>query len=254
MVKRRKPWILTFNSKLLTLHFQFTHRPPIHYGGPVLFLQLRSFFTPFFMKPFSSALSLKSLLAGSLLVAACAAASCKHEGSKAALNPAATAEVKAQFDQLSDTVAVRWRDMIESDDQKIGVTRLLLRELQALPGANTAQLQGLGKANARLKTLRYDQQTMSSSALIDRYDTAQDSLLHALYPVAAPDGAAPTENARNFVEGLQQLDEGVVGFRVQYDRAARQYNNYLKLHQEQLESLGGKYAELKPLPLFELAE
>lgn len=205
------------------------------------------------MKSFSSTFSLKSLLASSLLIAACAA-SCKHEGSKAALNPAATAEVKAQFDQLNDTVAVRWRDMMESDDQKIGVIRLLLRELQAQPGANAAQLQAIGKANARLKTLRYDQQTMSSSPLIDRYDAAQDSLLHALYPVAAPGGAAPTENARNFVEGIQQIDEGVVGYRVQYDRAARQYNNYLKLHQEQLETLGGKYAELKPLPLFELAE
>ncbi|MDO7876258.1 hypothetical protein Q5H93_16050 [Hymenobacter sp. ASUV-10] len=205
------------------------------------------------MKSLSSTFSLKSLLAGALLVAACAA-SCKHEGSKAALNPAATAEVKAQFDQLNDTVAVRWRDMMESDDQKIGVIRLLLRELQAQPGADAAQLQALGKANARLKTLRYNQQTMSSSPLIDRYDAAQDSLLHALYPVAAPGGAAPTENARNFVEGIQQIDEGVVGYRVQYDRAARQYNNYLKLHQEQLETLGGKYEELKPLPLFELAE
>jgi len=201
------------------------------------------------MKPLSSAFSLKSLLAGLLIVTACAA-SCKHEANKAALNPAATAEVKAQFDQLSDTVAVRWRDMIESDDQKLGITRLLLRELQALPGADSSKLLPLGRANARLKTLRYNQQTMSRSALIDRYDSAQVALLHDLYPVAAPDGAAPTENARNFVEGIQQLDEGVVGFRVQYDRAATQYNNYLKLHQEQLSSLGGKYATLQPLPLF----
>jgi hypothetical protein len=52
------------------------------------------------------------------------------------------------------------------------------------------------------------------------------------------------------VEGLQQLDAGVVGFRVQYDRAARQYNDYLKLHQPEVESLGGKYASLQPLPLF----
>ena len=91
---------------------------------------------------------------------------------------------------------------------------------------------------------------MGNSALIDQYDTAQDSLLTALLPVAAPNGAAPTENARNFVEGIQQLDAGVVGFRVQYDDAAKHYNNYLQLHAAELESLGGKYAGLKPLPLF----
>jgi len=187
---------------------------------------------------------------GLLLLTACAA-SCKRDGAKSgALNPASAAAAKAQFDILRDSVDGKWRSMTESDDQKIAVTRLLLRELRAQPGTNTAQVQGLEQANARLKARRYTQQTMATSALIDRYDAAQDSLLHALYPLAAPNGQAPTENARNFVEGLQQLDAGVVGFRVQYDRAARQCNDYLTLHQAELQSLGGKYALLKPLPLF----
>ena len=194
--------------------------------------------------------SAKSAALALLLLSGCAT-SCKRDGSQAAvLNPASAAAAKSQLAVLRDSVDVKWRNMMESDDQKIGVTRLLLRELQTQPGNNPTQLQGLERANAHLKTRRYDQQTMATSALIDQYDTAQDSLLHALYPVAAPNGAAPTENARNFVEGLQQLDAGVVGFRVQYDRAAKQYNDYLRLHQAELQSLGGKYAGLQPLPLF----
>ena len=186
-----------------------------------------------------------------LLAGASASTSCKRDGSKAAtVNPASAAAAKAQFDVLRDSVDLKWRSMTESDDQKIGVTRLLLRELKGQRGIDAKQLTTLERANAHLKARRYDQQTMASSTLIDQYDSAQDSLLHALYPVAAPNGAAPTENARNFVEGLQQLDAGVVSFRVQYDRAARQYNDYLKLHQAELQSLGGKYAEVKPLPLF----
>lgn len=178
-------------------------------------------------------------------------ASCKRDGSKTAvLDPASATAVKTQFDVLRDSVDVKWRGMMESDDQKIGVTRLLLRELKGQPGTDAAQVQGLERANARLKARRYTQQSMATSALIDQYDAAQDSLLHTLYPVAAPNGQAPTENARNFVEGLQQLDAGVVGFRVQYDRAAKQYNAYLQLHQAALETLGGKYAALQPLPLF----
>ena len=186
-----------------------------------------------------------------LLAGASASASCKRDGSKAAtVNPASAAAAKAQFDVLRDSVDLKWRSMTESDDQKIGVTRLLLRELKGQRGIDAKQLTTLERANAHLKARRYDQQTMASSTLIDQYDAAQDSLLHALYPVAAPNGAAPTENARNFVEGLQQLDAGVVSFRVQYDRAARQYNDYLKLHQAELQSLGGKYGGVKPLPLF----
>lgn len=186
-----------------------------------------------------------------LLILTGCAASCKRDGSKTAkLNPASATAVKSQFNVLRDSVDLKWRKLIESDDQKIGVTSLLLRELKGKPGMDDAKLQGLAKANARLKVIRYDQQTMATSELIDKYDNAQDSLLQALYPVAAPNGAAPTENARNFVEGIQQLDAGVVPFRLQYDQAARQYNDYLKLHQAELQSLGGKYAEVKPLPLF----
>ena len=202
--------------------------------------------------PASFSTSAKSAAIALLLLSGCAT-SCKRDGRHAAAtNPASAAAVKMQLAVLRDSVDVKWRNMMESDDQKIGLTRLLLRELQTQPGNNPAQLQQLERANAHLKTRRYDQQTMATSALIDQYDTAQDSLLHALYPVAAPNGAAPTENARNFVEGLQQLDAGVVGFRVQYDRAAKHYNDYLRLHQAELQSLGGKYAGLQPLPLFEI--
>lgn len=179
------------------------------------------------------------------------AASCKRDSTKTAdINPATAAAARMQLDILRDSVEVKWQAMTESDDQKLAITRLLLRELNGQPGRPESQLKALEQANARLKARRYNQTTMSSSVLIDQYDTAQDSLLNALYPVAAPNGGAPTENARNFVEGIQQLDAGVVGFRVQYDDAAKRYNNYLQLHKAELQSLGGKYADLKLMALF----
>lgn len=198
--------------------------------------------------PFAT--SLKSASLGLVLLLGLAA-SCKRDSAKtAAISPVSAAAAKAQLAVLQDSVNLKWRNMMESDDQKLAITRLLLRELHGQPGRTEAQLTALEQANARLKARRYDQGTMSNSALIDQYDNAQDSLLNAVYPVAAPSGGAPTENARNFIEGIQQLDAGVVGFRVQYDDAAKRYNNYLQLHGAELQSLGGKYAELKPLPLF----
>ena len=199
-----------------------------------------------------SAFPLKTVLSGLLLVVACAA-SCKRDGGTArtAANPASATAVQSQLTVLRDSADVKWRAMLASDDQKIGLTRLLLRELQQQPGANAAQLQALGAANDRLKARRYSQ-TVLPSAQIDAYDAAQDSLLHVLLPLAAPSGAAPTDNARNFVEGLQQLDAGVVGYRVQYDHAAKQYNTYLDLHRADVAHFGGKYPAPQPLPLFTL--
>lgn len=195
--------------------------------------------------------SVKPVLGALLLVVACAA-SCKRDGSRsAAYNPASATAVQAQLTVLRDSADAKWSAMLASDDQKIGLTRLLLRELRQQSGANKTQLQALGAANDRLKARRYTQAAMPS-AQIDAYDAAQDSVLHAVYPVAAPGGAAPAENARNFVEGLQQLDAGVAGFRVQYDRAAKQYNAYLALHQADVAHFGGKYPVPQPLSLFEL--
>lgn len=179
--------------------------------------------------------------------------SCKTDRSKAAdTSPAAIAEVKAQLDVLRDSADVKWQQMMTSDDQKVGTTRLLLQDLAQQRGVNAAQLAALTRANARLKSLRYDRATMAESARIDRYDAAQDSLLHALYPVAAPNEQAPTAQIRNFTEGIQQADAAVVGYRVGYDHAAKTYNTYLKLHQVEFNTLGGKYADLKPLPMFTL--
>lgn len=193
---------------------------------------------------------LKSALIGLLIVTACAA-SCKRDTAKTKdSDPASVSAVKAQFDVLRDSADVKWRAVDESDVQLLGSTGLLLRELKGVSGLDAAKVQALDRANTRLKTRRYTHESMANSALIDQYDAAQDSLLTALYPVAAPNGNAPNESIRNFVEGLQQTNAGVVSLRASYDNAARQYNEYLKLHQEELQTLGGKYSTLKPLPLF----
>jgi len=199
---------------------------------------------------FSVITPLKPVLAGLLVITACAA-SCKHDGTKAgADNPGSVAAVKAQFDILRDSVDAKWRNVDYGDVQLLGTTGLLLRELKAVPGMDVAKVQALDKANTQLKARRYSQETMSNSALIDQYDAAQDSLLNIIYPVAAPNGNAPTEAIRNYVEGMQQSNATVVSDRIEYDRAAKSYNDYLQLHQAELQGLGGKYANLKPLPLF----
>ncbi|MBC8082645.1 MAG: hypothetical protein H7Z21_05480 [Hymenobacter sp.] len=185
-----------------------------------------------------------------LLVAALAA--CNR--TPKAFDPTSATAAKQQLTVLRDSVDVRWTQMIASDDAKITATSQMLSELELAPAADKQQLQQLSRANDRLKTLRYQQSTMQS-AYIDRYDAAQDSLLGVLRGlVSRPDGPTPSPTVLNTLDTIGQYDGQVVGFRVQYDRAAKQFNNYLQLHRAELQSLGGKYRQLAPLPLFELPE
>ncbi|GAA4012839.1 hypothetical protein GCM10022408_27030 [Hymenobacter fastidiosus] len=170
------------------------------------------------------------------------------------IDPTSPAAAKVQLGILRDSVTARWEQMIASDDDKVQATTRLLQELERQPGTNRPQLQQLTRANTKLPARRYDQQTMASSAAIDAYDAAQDSVLHLVYGIAQPAAGPVSAPAQQLTSDIQAADSEVVGFRLRYDRAAKQFNNYLALHQVALASLGGKYRKLQPLPLFELQQ
>ncbi|MCA8830937.1 hypothetical protein [Hymenobacter pini] len=167
------------------------------------------------------------------------------------IDPASAQAVKVQLNILQDSVDARWTEMLASDDAKLRDTRQLLRELTAQPTANRQQLAQLQYANDRLPRLRYTRQSMAESARIDAYDTAQDSLLRVVYGLV-PNQPAPGSVLEQLTARIQTADTDLVTFRVRYDEAATRFNNYLQVHAAELEQLGGKYARLKPLPLFTL--
>lgn len=182
---------------------------------------------------------------------------CKPDATKSTTtvaSPASPAAVRAQLDELRDSADVNWQRMIASDDKTLDNLRELLQDLSKYPGANQPQLAQLRAERASVQKLRYTRTTMASSALIDQYDTAQDSLLRRVYAVAAPGGNAPTEGVRDRVEAVQAADNNVVSYRAHYDAAAKAYNTYLQVHREELPKLGSKYAGLQPFPLFELGQ
>ena len=201
---------------------------------------------------------MKALLFASLLTLAvlpmCKPDTAKNTATTTTESPASPAAVRAQLAILRDSVDATWQRMTASDDQTLGNLRELLQDLSKYPGANQPQLAALRGTRARIQQQRYTRETMASSALIDRYDTAQDSLLKAVYAVAAPGGNAPSQGVRDRVEAVQTADANVVIYRSHYDKAAKAYNAYLQVHGETLTSLGGQYARLRPLPLFEISQ
>ncbi|WP_155832995.1 hypothetical protein [Hymenobacter swuensis] len=167
------------------------------------------------------------------------------------IDPASAQAVKVQLDILQDSVEARWSEMVASDNAKLHDTRQLLRELTTQPGTNRQQLAQLQYANDRLPRRRYTQQSMAESERIDAYDAAQDSLLRAVYTLL-PAGQEPTAAIKTLTDQIQVADGELISFRVRYDQAATRFNNYIQVHTAELEQLGSKYANLKPLPLFTL--
>ncbi|UYZ59638.1 hypothetical protein [Hymenobacter latericus] len=198
---------------------------------------------------------MRKLLTFIPLVMLLAAASCRKTGdtptTAAVVDPTSPAAARAQLQVLRDSVDSRWKQMMNSDNQKLVATTAVLAELQRLPGANADQAKQLTKANERLLGLRYDQQTMSVSERIDAYDMAQDSVLQAVYNLAQPH-YDKNQDVQALTETIKVSDSEVAGYRVRYDQAVKLYNNYIQMHGQSLKKAGRKYAKLQPLPLFEL--
>lgn len=193
-------------------------------------------------------------LAFFLFMAAFTACKTDRANKTVIVDPVSPAAAKAQLDVFRDTLDVRWTRMIASDDAKMSATTQVLSELRKQPDTNAAQVQQLTRANERLKTLRYNQQSMAASERIDAYDAAQDSVLRAVHEVALPVSGPANETVHTLTESIQAADNEVIGHRVRYDQAAKQFNNYLKLHESEISKIGGEYSQLKPLPLFELQQ
>ena len=194
-----------------------------------------------------------------LLLTAVAAAlpACKPDTARTATdtarNPASPSEVRAQLDILRDSADGNWQRMMASDDKKLTDIKGLLANLTQVPGLNAGQVQQLRQQADALHPQRYTRETLANSALIDHYDAAQDSVLHHLYPLAAPDNNAPSAEIRDYVEAIQRADADVVVYRAHYDRAAKAFNAYIQVHHDELQRMGHRYADLVPLPLFELS-
>lgn len=195
---------------------------------------------------------LKSALIGLMFITACAA-SCKRDTSKAKDNdPGSVSEVKAQFDILSDSVRVSWAQLDNLTEHKLKATDELLAELRSTNAgtANPARLATFSQRIATARSLRLKQETLSDNQRLDSFDAAQDSLFTPLARLAAPGDQAPNEKIRDLVEVMRSDDASEVSQRIRYDRFVKSYNDYLKLHGEKLQQLGGKYSALKPLPMF----
>lgn len=182
------------------------------------------------------------LLIGLLaLAAACSKTPEKH------LNAKERQALEQEYAALRDTLNGRWQAMVASDDEKIFYTKRLLQEL-ALASDNPLQVQQLQVANDRLKVRRYTQQSLVSDS-IDAYDRAQEGVLQPLRGLAAQHGDSTRHKIiLDLAQDIQHHDDEVVAYRVMYDKAARNYNNWLKAHAAEVPTA----ATAKPVPLFSL--
>ncbi len=168
------------------------------------------------------------------------------------LSPSAIDSLRTVFQGINVDLDNTWKEMIKDDDDKLANMRRILQEVEYSGKYNRLKLDSLKKDIDQLAEVRYDQQSMSDSELINTYDDMTNQVMGEVmvfttrleqfeqYPIMG-----------ELLQEVFEADERVLHYRIQYDRLAKSYNSFLETHEGDLKALA-RQNDLQPKPLFEL--
>ena len=179
-------------------------------------------------------------------------AGCGNKTNKTKALVADIDSVKMILVQLEDSTSKTWEVMIGEDDQKIAYLKRLIDEVSYTRIYDQSAYDSLSTAIESLKTMRYDQRSMSDSKKIDLYDSATAGVVNKVIIFAQ--GHPNFEDypiMEELINGILAADSRVIYRRVDYDNIAMEYNQFI-------DSYGGMIREsgnaVSAKPLFQLSE
>lgn len=153
---------------------------------------------------------------------------------------------------LEDSVQNQWSVMIADDDDKYTLMKRLLLEVSYTNNYDKARFKELNELVDQLKSIRYDQKSMSNSALIDAYDSATFDLSDQIILFARnhpryDDFPLMSE----LIDDINGKNNYILMHRIHYDNWAKELNSFKKKHRKKLMTANPEI-EAESMPLFEL--
>ena len=173
----------------------------------------------------------------------------KNQGSSEAENDS----LLIRYTALQDSVNHNWAIMIADDDEKLQFMKRLLLEVSYTNNFDKAKFQELNDLVDKLKEMRYDQESMTNSLLIDAYDSATFDLSDQIIVYAR---THPRYDdfplMAELIDDINAKNNYILMHRVHYDSWVKELNSYKKNNSQKLLD-GSDELQLEAMPLFELS-
>ena len=154
---------------------------------------------------------------------------------------------------LQDTLLQQWNTMVHDDNRKLTAMKNLIHELGVTNPEKRDEFEMLEERLENLKSLRYDQQTMSETDLVSEYDFASNSLVTELLALAESQKEfAYNTTLQKLVDSIRMADLRVNDYRTEYDRIASKFNRFIQ-HNTAVLNEFSEDSGLKKRPLFQMA-
>ncbi len=153
---------------------------------------------------------------------------------------------------LEDSVQKQWSVMIADDDDKYTLMKRLLLEVSYTNNYDKDRFEELNELVDQLKAMRYDQKSMSNSAMIDAYDSATFDLCDQIIVYARnhpryDDFPLMSE----LIDDINGKNNYILMHRIHYDTWVKELNAFKKKHRKKLMTADPEI-EAESMPLFEL--
>jgi hypothetical protein len=161
--------------------------------------------------------------------------------------------LQTQLITLNDSVNRAWEQLVASDQLREQSLKDLLEQIAGMRSYNKPLHDSLVNEQAELSRLRYTSPATLSSAIIDTYDAKSDKVKNGVYRLgnATPEYAA-CALCGELREKIEQADNQTLFNRINYDRQAQAYNEFIKTYASDLTQIRPAYSNLSPLPLFQI--
>jgi hypothetical protein len=179
--------------------------------------------------------------------------SCEKKGTKDDLSQTEIDSIKLAFEEIQISIDTTWDNMVEDDNQKIADAKRLLEEISYTNIYSPVQFDSLKLNLTELQKMRYDNISMENSELIDSYDSASNKIMNDIITLASnhPDYQR-YPLMKELIKDIQEANGRVLKHRINYDFAAKSYNQFIEENKEQLRKTDST-EEIQKKPLFELA-
>lgn len=152
-----------------------------------------------------------------------------------------------------DTLLQAWNSMIHDDNRKIKAMDNLLHELSVSTPDKRDELNILQERLEHLRTMRYDQHTMSDTEVVSEYDFVSNSLVTELISLAESQREfAYNTTIQKLVDSIRAADQRVNIYRGEYDAIASRFNTFLERNLGVLLQVEND-SNLAKKPLFQMA-
>ncbi|MCG8309674.1 MAG: hypothetical protein MI975_19925 [Cytophagales bacterium] len=164
----------------------------------------------------------------------------------------ATDSLLVKYQALNDSVESNWNIMIADDDDKHLLMKRLLLEISYTNNYDKDRFDQFNQLIDDLKSMRYDQKSMSNSSSIDEYDSATFALSDEIIRFAR---SHPRYEdfplMAELIDDINAKNNYILLHRIHYDNWVKELNSFKAANKEKLMS-SDPAIDIQKMPLFEL--